>query len=123
MIVRGVMINTATVLLADVTAENGVVHVIDEVLIPSGTVGFDELDAASFEVYPNPTTDFIIVRSTTGNINEVSLINIEGKTLMVREIETSETQIDMSTYRPGRYILKIEENGSVIFKNLVKVSN
>ncbi len=118
----GVMINSATVVLADVMADNGVVHVIDEVLIPSTTVGVDEIESLSIDVYPNPSSDFIVIRSNDGDIDQVSLINMEGKTLFVREIETNETRIDLNNYNNGRYILKIEGNGTSTFKNLVKVS-
>ena len=118
----GVMINTATVILADVLADNGVVHVIDEVLIPSTTVGVDEIESLSVDVYPNPSSDFIVIRSNDGDIDQVSLINMEGKTLFVREIETNETRIDLNNFNTGRYILKIEGNGTTTFKNLVKVS-
>jgi hypothetical protein len=117
------MINTATVTLADVLAENGVVHVIDEVLIPSGVVSVDEIEPISVDVYPNPSSDFIFIKSNDGNIDQVTLINMEGKILFVRELETSETQIDLSNYNTGRYILQIEGNGTTVHKNLVKVSN
>lgn len=119
----GVMINTASVILADVTADNGVVHVIDEVLIPSETVGIEEIDASSFEVYPNPSADFIMIRSSEGDIGQVSLISVDGKQLFVRQIQNSEIRIDLSNYDSGRYILRIEGNGAPIFKNIVKVSN
>jgi uncharacterized surface protein with fasciclin (FAS1) repeats len=119
----GVMINDATVTLADVLADNGVVHVIDGVLIPSTTVSVNEIEAISVDVYPNPSSDFIFVKSNDGNIDQVTLINMEGKVLFVREIETSETQIDLSNYNTGRYILQIEGNGTTVHKNLVKVSN
>ena len=53
---NGVMINTATVTLADVTADNGVVHVIDEVLLDNtANLQAEELDVV--DIYPNPATE------------------------------------------------------------------
>jgi transforming growth factor-beta-induced protein len=118
----GVMINDANVILADVTASNGVVHVIDAVLVPTAT-SVDELEANSVEVYPNPSADFINIKSTNGDINQVSLISVDGKILFIREIETNETRINLGDINPGRYILQIEGENSVIYKNIVKVSN
>ena len=117
-VTSGVMINNATVTLADVLADNGVVHVINEVLIPDGITAVDDLNAFSFDVFPNPSSDYIKVRSTEGDMNQVLLMNMEGKILFEQRIATSETRIDLSTYQSGNYILVIEKNGGTATKNI-----
>ena len=50
----GVMINDAMVIVADLEAENGVVHVIDAVLLPPAS-NLDEVQVQlECTVYPNP---------------------------------------------------------------------
>jgi len=53
-----VTVNSATVTLADVLAFNGVVHVINQVLIP-GNVSIVDNDLVDVVVFPNPTSEFI----------------------------------------------------------------
>jgi len=117
----GIMINTATVILADVMADNGVVHVIDEVLVPMGTVGVTEFESSEISVYPNPSADFVNLRSMDGNINQVTLMNLEGKTILSRGINQSETTIDLGSFSPGQYILRIEKNTSTVTKKILKI--
>ncbi len=114
-----VMINTSEVTLADVASENGVVHVIDEVLIPSGTVGIDQIDEASFEVFPNPSTDYIMVRAQDDALNEIALISIDGKVVFQQQINANESKIDVSNLDAGKYILRINSNASVITKSVM----
>ena len=50
----GVMINSSNVTTPDLTVANGVVHVIDAVLVPS-LASLNELNEGSILIYPNPT--------------------------------------------------------------------
>ncbi len=117
----GVMINTATVILADVMADNGVVHVIDEVLVPAGTASVTEFESTEINVYPNPSADFVNIKSTDGSINKITLLSLEGKIIFNSEINSNQTSIDLGTYSPGQYILRIEKNASIITKKLLKI--
>ena len=56
----GIMLNGATVLHEDIVAFNGVIHVIDEILVPAG--------------YPGATTWDVIVQSTEHTIFEQALL-------------------------------------------------
>jgi uncharacterized surface protein with fasciclin (FAS1) repeats/plastocyanin len=56
----GIMINGATVLYEDILAFNGVIHVIDEILVPAG--------------YPSATTWDVIVQSPDHTIFEQALL-------------------------------------------------
>jgi transforming growth factor-beta-induced protein len=114
-----VMINTSEVILADIAADNGVVHVIDEVLIPTGNVGIDQIDEASFEVFPNPSTDYIMVRAQEGDLNEIALISVDGKVVFQQQLNENESKIDVSNLDAGKYILRINSDTSVITKSVL----
>jgi uncharacterized surface protein with fasciclin (FAS1) repeats len=114
-----VMINTSEVILADIAADNGVVHVIDEVLIPTGNVGIDQIDEASFEVFPNPSTDYIMVRAQEGDLNEIALISVDGKVVFQQQLNETESKIDVSNLDAGKYILRINSDTSVITKSVL----
>lgn len=69
----------------------------------------DPVQDMNITVFPNPTSDHITV-----SINDIStarwrfeLINMEGKSLLHRDIENQSFQIDFTCYRSGTYFIKI----------------
>ncbi|MEM6964832.1 MAG: fasciclin domain-containing protein [Bacteroidota bacterium] len=78
-----VTINNATVTTADIRTFNGVVHVINEVLLPDLT-SVRDLDQVSLNAYPNPTIDLITVDVPQEMLDKevmVQLVNINGQTV------------------------------------------
>ena len=68
-----VYINDAMVILADIEADNGVVHVINAVLTPSTGIRERFVDEAEFSVYPNPAREFVNVTYKLLKESEVRL--------------------------------------------------
>jgi transforming growth factor-beta-induced protein len=108
-ITGGVKINDANVTTADVLADNGVVHVIDKVLLPS-SVGVNENQENKISVFPNPTENFITLE--VKNSTNYSLVDLNGRTLQNGVINNNDS-IDLSSLNSGSYILRLSnENGS-----------
>jgi uncharacterized surface protein with fasciclin (FAS1) repeats/predicted lipoprotein with Yx(FWY)xxD motif len=114
-----VFINNAKVIVADLEASNGVVHVIDAVLLVSTNVSDLTSGDVSLNLYPNPARDFITIETTfNGNSDVVvELFNIVGKRVMSLDLgshsEMFNERIDVSNLPQGTYILNIRTNGSV----------
>ena len=111
----GVMVNDATVIVADLVADNGVVHVIDMVLsLPTGVEQVN-LDAL-FEVYPNPTADAI--RWNGNGVDRLQVIDLQGRT----RIETTNptNMVDLSSLEAGTFFVVIEADGQRIVKSVLK---
>ncbi len=111
----GVMVNDANVIMADLVADNGVVHVIDAVLsLPSGVeqVELTEL----FNVYPNPTVDAI--RWHGVQVDRLQVVDAQGRT----RIETTNptNTIDLSSLESGLFYLVIESDGQRAVKSVLK---
>ena len=101
--------------MADLVADNGVVHVIDMVLsLPTGVEQVN-LDAL-FEVYPNPTTDAI--RWNGNGVDRLQVIDLQGRT----RIETTNptNMVDLSTLEAGTFFVVIEADEQRIVKSVLK---
>lgn len=78
---EAIMVNDAQITIADVITMNGIVHIIDAVLIPT-ILGVEEVEAlTSFSLFPNPTADklqlnFDLVSSERITID---LLNVTGQ--------------------------------------------
>ncbi|QGY45031.1 T9SS type A sorting domain-containing protein [Maribellus comscasis] len=59
-------------------------------------------------VFPNPTAQFAIIKfDQLPEKNIYHLFDINGKLLSSKEIKSTETQIDLTPYANGSYLLKI----------------
>ena len=106
------MINDATVTTPDVFADNGVVHIIDGVLLPP-SAGIDEGADVVVNVYPNPAVNTI---QFDGNESyNYSIVNALGQ--VVSEGTTTSQSIAVSNLDNGMYTLRLNnENGSLTSK-------
>jgi uncharacterized surface protein with fasciclin (FAS1) repeats len=104
----GVKVNQANVDLADVQAYNGVVHVIDAVLLPS-LANLIENENNVFEVYPNPSSDMLNVMSA--DAKDFQIINVLGS--VVKSGEILNNSISVSDLENGQYFIQITTNNTV----------
>jgi len=112
-ITGGVTINNSNVTLADVAAFNGIVHVIDRVLVPgSSPVSIDDFDNVTITAYPNPSST--VVSFTGLEEAELSIVDINGS--VVFSGKYTGNPIDISDLSSGMYFIYIssEQNVSVI---------
>ena len=110
-----VMVNDANVVIANLQADNGVVHVIDVVLsLPSGVEQVDLADL--FEVYPNPTTDAL----RWGNVQVDRLQVRDAAGRIVIETTNPAGMLDLSNLDNGRYMIVIEADGQRAVKSVIK---
>lgn len=80
-------------------------------------VGFDDPSNASVSVYPNPAHDMLKV---VGNqtIDKVALLSVLGQTVLTKNVAGQETQLNVSGFVSGIYILQITMNGQVVTKKI-----
>lgn len=109
-----VMINGATVTVADIVTINGVVHVIDAVLVPT-TLNVDEIPSLnSLEVFPNPAIDkfsLALDMAATENVS-IDILDITGKVVFSESLgrlsagQNLQT-FDVSKLQSGIYLVNI----------------
>lgn len=112
----GVMINDANVTTADVGVDNGVVHVIDAVLVPSLASIVDN-DMIDVNLYPNPTNGVINVKGES--ITSVVVRDLTGKIVL----DTNNTQnIDLTGLENGTYMITVVGTTGTVTKSIQLLS-
>ena len=110
----GVFINDAEVTLADVDVDNGVVHVIDKVLVP-GTASIETAELVNVTVYPNPAVDMVTVASDN-EINSIQVIDVTGKIVLT----TTDSTFSVAGLDAGMYTIRVVGQAGDVVKNILK---
>ena len=122
---NNVFINQAMVTVADLQADNGVVHVIDAVLLPPTFVGTQSLDASLYniQVSPNPANTFINIEfpEILSEVVLVKLYDMNGRLVKTEKTSQQITQINTVDLNTGMYVLKMETGNATYFKKVMIV--
>ena len=73
-----------------------------------------------FNIYPNPTTEFLIIQTTSIglNIENIQLFDLSGKE---QQIELTGDLVDLSNISDGLYFLQIKmQDGQTVMKKIIK---
>jgi hypothetical protein len=80
--------------------------------------GLEEAEGITLQcsVYPNPTTDYLVLKVENFDMENLSyqLIDINGKHLENKKITGNETSIVMSNLVPAIYFLKVTQNSKEV---------
>jgi len=115
-LMSGVMVNNANVVLPDLLADNGVVHVLDAVLVPS-LANITELSAANLEVSPNPSSDIIKISNISAD--DFSIINNNGSVVKAGKVVNNE--VSVSDLENGNYFIQLTNNTGVYQAKFIKM--
>ncbi|MFT6984202.1 MAG: cyanophycinase-like exopeptidase [Crocinitomicaceae bacterium] len=100
------------------SVSNGVLQETASTLI-SCSLSNDELDDSALNIYPNPVLNQLFI-STDELHNMVSISDISGKIVHRSRTEGKASNIDLSSIENGTYIVRIQINGSIHTKRIVK---
>lgn len=76
-------------------------------------------DDASFVYYPNPVSDVLNI-SYANEISKVQVMNLLGQEVMVKSINATQSQIDMSNLASGSYLVKVTADNQVKTIKVIK---
>ncbi|WP_184174681.1 fasciclin domain-containing protein, partial [Rhabdobacter roseus] len=128
-----IKVNNSNVVLADVEASNGLIHVIDEVLLPP-MIMMASVGRISIEnVYPNPVVDRLNISVTTPQTTELKLSLYRGGESLTpgsgqlfrqqrMEVASGASLVDFDTSNipAGVYILHLETGSTRKVVRIVK---
>lgn len=104
----GVKVNNANVTLADLTVSNGVVHVIDAVLVPS-LANLTENSFNEVSLYPNPTVDYLIIENAS--VSNYKVVNTAGVTVLSGNLIGN--KIDVHSLENGNYFIQLNGDNTL----------
>jgi hypothetical protein len=95
-----------------------------EILVDEKILGVEEMSRGEFHVYPNPTTDFVIVtipEEIQGNLT-ATVMNLLGSVVKTGKYTHGDAtiKIDFSSLPSGIYLLKLSDNTIVKTTKIIK---
>jgi hypothetical protein len=97
-----------------------------------GAYSYSDLIAVKFTaefdvlLYPNPSSGSLFLQfgSSFNSENvQLSLWNLEGLELQRWELQNEQQELQLRTFSPGTYLLKIEDSQQVLLKKLTLINN
>jgi len=120
---NGVFINNAQVTVADIEADNGVVHVINAVLLPPTGIVNQYTDAGNLVIYPNPASGKFMISGMKNNklSGQITIYSLNGQTILRKKISSTSESIDISSVPKGAYFVTLDsQEGKFVGKLIVK---
>lgn len=96
----------------------GAIFDISQIDFPTGLKNSD--DKSFLTIWPNPTNSSIIINSIA-NSNHITIFDISGRIMKRYDNQSNQTEIDISKYPSGVYVIKIENVHGVFSKKVVKL--
>jgi hypothetical protein len=85
--------------------------------IPFIGVGMEDFDV-EYSIYPNPFVNEFYIESSSDSKSIIQVISMEGKTIMNTVLYGDKLTIESNNWKPGMYIIRIENNGLVQYFKL-----
>lgn len=115
-VTNGVKINNANVTTADIEVDNGVVHVIDAVLLPASLSIQNSNTTTAIRLYPNPTQNMLVVENIqNGN---VEVLDNTGRVVLSGALLNG--ILDVSSLKSGMYYLRINSNEGLFQNSFIR---
>ena len=86
------------------------------------TMGLDNLQTLDAAIYPNPTKGLVSVQltdKTSADNSTLTVINPLGQTVFTQQLIQTKTDVDLSNYPKGIYVLKVENDNHFSFHKLI----
>jgi hypothetical protein len=84
-----------------------------------GSSSIEFISNSEITIYPNPNNGIFKVIST-GYIENIEISSIKGKRIKLYEINGSESEIDISSYASGFYLVRINISEGIVVGRIVK---
>ncbi|WP_189342889.1 T9SS type A sorting domain-containing protein, partial [Ulvibacter litoralis] len=92
-----------------------------KVVFQNQILGTNDITLDAVSVYPNPTQNIVYVASPKAAITNTIVYDAQGRrVLSVKNVNTTNAQIDLSTLTSALYFVEITTEAGVVTKRIVK---
>ena len=78
------------------------------------------INTLHINLYPNPVSDILRVKSSFGNINGINIYGINGKLYRKYNINHGSVELDLSSFESGVYVIKIQTASELFVRKIIK---
>jgi hypothetical protein len=84
-------------------------------------VGINERQESKLSLHPNPATDKITIEASAITTNsQLSISNLSGQQIIIREITSPKTKLDIFSLPSGVYFVRITSEKTVVTGKFLK---
>ncbi len=92
---------------------------IDNIQVILNSLATSSFNNEGFSYYPNPVVDYLKL-SYTQNIDKVEVMNMLGQVVLVKTINSNESNLDMSSLAKGTYMVKVAADNQIKTIKVIK---
>ena len=90
-------------------------------IVKQFTGGVDQQKNSYIEIYPNPSTDELIIHADgEEKILRITIENILGQIVLKKDVSSNEETLSLRSVPPGTYNVILETNQGVIIRKIIK---
>ena len=117
-----VLVDSSLIIMTDMMADNGIVHVIDSILLPMAITSTEEpAFAREVKLFPNPTSSQLYVELPASILGSATLTlrDLSGRTLATRRATNDREPLEVGALPTGTYLLEIRAAAGVIQRKVM----
>ena len=73
----------------------------------------ETIEATAVYVFPNPSSDRVWIKSTVTTVNQVSILDMTGRSIMVQDTNDSLIEVDVNALPTGQYIIEAQHGAGI----------
>jgi hypothetical protein len=90
-------------------------------VVPEGTLSINDVKKNGFSIYPNPSKSKLNINfAQNSNAAKVEAYDILGKRIYAKILTDIRTSINVSNWKPGIYLIKVNDDSGTQTKRFVK---